>query len=116
MTFPSDALMRRLTSFRADRDWEQFHTVRNLSVALAVEASELLEHFTWAREDQCNRVVEDNRAAIEQEIADVGIVLAYLCRDLNIDLEAAMATKLKLNEQKYPIEKARGRSEKYDRL
>ena len=109
-------LVNALLEFRRDREWEQFHTVRNVASALSVEAAELLEHFVWSSDQQVSNIVEEHRRAITSEIADIAILLIYLTHDLSIDLEAAVSTKLTINEQKYPIEKSRGSNKKYTDL
>ena len=106
-------LLTALLKFRSDRDWEQFHTPRNIASALSVEAAELLEHFVWARENQSAQIVEEHRAAITSEMADIAILLTYLAHDLTVDLEAAVWNKLTENEHKYPIERSRGSNKKY---
>ena len=109
-------LMQRLLAFRAERDWEQFHNARSLATALSLEASELLEHFVWARDQEIASIVERRRNEIEAELADVAILLAYLCHDLGVELAAAVSRKIDANALKYPVDMARGRSEKYTRL
>jgi len=116
MTHLPQELVQRLLDFRAERDWEQFHNARSLATALSVEASELLEHFIWAKDHQVAGVVGERRDEIEAEIADVAILLTYLCHDLAIDLSAAVSNKIDANALKYPAHKSRGRSEKYTRL
>lgn len=105
-----------LLEFRKARDWEQFHSARNLAAALSVEVSELLEHFIWASDDQVPAIIADQRAAISAEIADIVILLTYLAHDLAIDIDAAVATKIESNAKKYPVEKARGSNKKYTDL
>lgn len=105
-----------LLAFRDERDWQPFHTPKNLTSALVVEAAELLEIFQWAADAELPQLVERERGAIADEMADIGILLSYLCHDLGIDLEAAMAAKIEKNRAKYPVEKARGHAKKYDRL
>lgn len=111
-----EELMQRLLAFRAERDWEQFHNARSLATALSLEASELLEHFVWARDQEIASIVERRRNEIEAELADVAILLAYLCHDLGVDLATAVPRKIDANALKYPVDMARGRSEKYTRL
>lgn len=112
---PND-LTSELIEFRKERDWEQFHTPRNLSAAICTEAAELLEHFRWARDTDLASIVENNRELIAQEIADVAILLTYLCHDLDLSISQVVRQKLILNREKYPTEKAKGLSTKYDRL
>jgi NTP pyrophosphatase (non-canonical NTP hydrolase) len=108
-------LRKRLLKFRKDRDWEQFHSARTLAIALSVEAAELLEHFQWISEQDVSRLVSERKAEIEEEIADLVILLTYLINDLSLDLEEVVKKKLAINEQKYPVEKFRGSPEKYSR-
>ncbi len=111
-----EELIQRLLVFRAERDWEQFHNARSLAAALSVEASELLEHFIWAKDAEVTDIVDRRRDEIEAELADVGILLAYLCHDLGVDLADAVSRKISVNAVKYPVEKSRGTAEKYTRL
>jgi len=108
-------LLKALIAFRKERDWEQFHSPKELAISLSIEASELLEWFQWKGEQQINEHLgdKDKRTALENEIADVAIYLNYLCNDLEIDLNQAVAEKLKLNGEKYPVEKVKGRNDKY---
>jgi len=112
----SDALMTlrdALRSFAAERDWEQFHTPRNLAVALSVEAGELLEHFQWMDESASTQLPADKRVQIGEEMADVLLYLIRLADKLDVDLVDAARRKLHLNALKYPAEKVRGSSKKY---
>jgi NTP pyrophosphatase (non-canonical NTP hydrolase) len=105
-----------LLAFRRERDWEQFHTVRNLSSALCVESAELLDLFRWARDSEIRAIAEQQRSEIESEVADVAILLTYLCNDLEISLEDVVRKKLEINREKYPVENSKGTSKKYNRL
>ena len=100
-------LKTRLREFVAARDWEQFHSPKNLSMALAVEAAELLEPFQWLTEEQSRSLSAGQHSAVEQEIADVQIYLVRLADVLGIDIGKAVAAKMALNEQKYPVAPAR---------
>ena len=106
-------LVNAILEFRRAREWEQFHTVRNVASALSIEAAELLEHFVWSSDQQIPQIVEEHRTAIASEIADIAILLTYLAHDLSIDLEAAVSAKVVTNEQKYPLERSRGSNKKY---
>jgi len=111
----SDETRQALLAFRAERDWEQFHSPRNLAVAIAVEAGELLEQFQWRRPgDDGQRTGQE--AAVAAEMADVAILLTYLANDLGVDLEQAVRAKLAVNAERYPVERARGRATKHDAL
>jgi len=107
-----DALRR----FAAERDWDPFHTPKNLAMALSVEASELLEHFQWLTPEASKALDATTHAAVREEMADVLLYLVRLADRLDVDLLAAARDKMKLNANKYPVEKSRGNSRKYDRL
>ena len=102
-----------LRDFAAERDWEQFHTPRNLAVALTVEAGELLEHFQWMDEAASAQLSADKRVQIGEEMADVLLYLLRLSDKLQVDLAGAAWRKLQSNAQKYPADKVRGSSRKY---
>lgn len=108
----------RVLDFVRERDWEQFHAPKNLSMALAAEAGELMEHFLWSTPEQSRAVAADpvKRSKIEEELADVMIYALEFANMTGIDVAAAIERKLTLNAQKYPVEKSRGRSEKYTDL
>ena len=108
-----DHLKTRLREFAVVRDWEQFHSPKNLAMALIVEAAELVEHFQWLTEEQSAALPPDKLAEVEQEIADIQIYLIRLADRLNIDLERAVDAKIAVNEQRYPVEKVRGSAKKY---
>jgi NTP pyrophosphatase (non-canonical NTP hydrolase) len=109
----SSELMERLLEFRREREWEQFHTPRNLAAALSVEAAELLEHFIWASDAPAEAMVAQKKRAIGAELADIAMYLSYLAHDLGIDLESAVRDKMTVNAERYPVEKAKGSSKKY---
>jgi NTP pyrophosphatase (non-canonical NTP hydrolase) len=109
-------LARQLDQFATERDWQQFHSPKNLASALVVEAGELLEHFQWMTEEQSRELAPERRDAVGAEIADVLLYLIRLATVLGIDPVAAAQAKLKLNALKYPVERARGSSRKYDEL
>ncbi len=109
-------LRNKLRVFAAERDWDQFHSPKNLSAALAVEGSELLEHFQWRTEEQSRQLPPDALDAVKAEVADVLLYLIRISDKLGIDLIAAANAKMILNAEKYPVEKARGTSKKYTEL
>ncbi len=111
-------LRERVLAFVRERDWEQFHAPKNLSMALAAETGELMEHFLWMSPEQSRAVVQDpaKRHKIEEEIADVVIYALEFANMTGIDVAAAIERKLAVNAKKYPVEKARGRSDKYTEL
>lgn len=106
-----------LRRFSDAREWERFHSPKNLSIALAVEASELLERFQWLTDEESRALRErpDDYRAVVEELADVLIYLIRLADKLNVDLEQAVADKMWKNEQKYPVDLARGNAVKYNR-
>jgi len=111
-----DSLRDELRRFSAERDWEQFHTPKNLAMALSVEASELLEHFQWLTAEQSQTLDSESLAHVREEMADVLLYLVRLADRLGIDLLAAARDKVALNAKKYPVDKARGNSRKYTDL
>lgn len=108
-----DQIKEQLRGFATDRDWDQFHSPKNLSMALIAEAAELVEHFQWMTEEQSNSLSLEKLAEIELELADVQIYLVRLADKLHLDLMGAVEKKLVLNERKYPADKVRGSSKKY---
>ena len=111
-----EALRAQLRAFVAERDWDQFHTPKNLAMALVAEAGELVEHFQWLTPEASGNLPDEVHAEVELEIADVLLFLLRLCDRLDIDLAAAAKRKLVLNAKKYPVAKARGRATKYNKL
>lgn len=107
------ALQEALRAFAAERDWDPFHSPKNLAAALSVEAAELLEHFQWLTEAQSHTVDDAKREAIAEEIADVLLYLLRLADKLGIDPIDAARKKLVANAIKYPVELAKGTSKKY---
>lgn len=107
--------LRAALEFRRARDWEQFHTPRNLAIAISVEAGELLEQFQWLISPDA-RPADERTSLIEQEVADIAILLSYLANDLGIDIDSAVQRKLALNAQRYPVDKSRGTATKYNKL
>jgi len=108
----------RLAEFAKVRNWEQFHSPKNLAMALAVEAAELLEIFQWLTEQQSNNIKDDEKemALIREEIADIFIYLIRLSDKLGVDIEQAVTAKIAKNDQKYPIKLSRGIATKYNKL
>jgi len=109
-------LKQRLRDFAEARDWDQFHSPKNLSMALSAEVAEIIEHFQWLTEEQSKNLPEDKLDEVETELADTLIYLIRLADKLDIDLMAAAVSKIELNEQKYPVEKAKGNAKKYTEL
>lgn len=107
-------LTQQIVAFRDARDWEQFHTPKNLAAAIAVEAGELQEQFLWDEDGVDPAAPVDD--AISEEIADVLIYALLFCHQLDIDPKKAIQRKLETNRERYPVDKARGRSTKYTEL
>lgn len=123
MTPPSppdrlDQLQQRLRDFAAERDWQPFHSPKNLASALIVEAGELLEHFQWLTEEQSRALAQPGPAkdAVAAEMADVLLYLVQLASALEVDLLDAAARKMVVNAAKYPVAKARGRADRTSEL
>ncbi|MBD5782162.1 nucleotide pyrophosphohydrolase [Pelagicoccus sp. NFK12] len=111
---PVSELKERVAAFARERDWEQFHTLKNLSVALAGEAAELMEPFQWLEGDRCKALLQDSakREAIEDELADVVIYALQFANRGGIDLALAIDRKMAKNALKYPVDLAKGSAEK----
>lgn len=106
-------LRLELRRFAAAREWDQFHSPKNLAMALSVEVAELLEHFQWLTQDESHALPESTRSDVAEELADVMIYLVRLSGKLHIDLAAEVARKLDKNAAKYPADKVRGSAAKY---
>ena len=111
-----DGLRDELREFAAARDWDQFHSPKNLAMAVSGEAGELLEIFQWLTEEQSRALDAKAKAAVSDEIADVLLFLVRLADKVGIDPIAAAHRKLAANAEKYPVEKSRGSSKKYNEL
>ena len=109
-----EKLQKRLQAFADARDWNQFHSPKNLSMALVVEAAELAEHFQWLTQEESARLPADRLEKVGEELADIFVYLVRLADRLGIDLPAAVDRKIALNEKKYPAERVRGSAKKYD--
>lgn len=103
-------LQAKVIAFRDARDWSQFHDARSLATALAVEAAELLEIFNWTRDAEVAGRVAAEREHLEEELADVAILLLTLAHDAGVELGGAVERKLEKNARKYPVETSRGRA------
>ncbi len=108
-----DDLVRQIRHFVDERDWDQFHSPKNLAMALVVEASELVEIFQWLTEEQSLNLDPDQKLRVEEEVADVMNYLIRICDRLDIDLLEATDRKIQVNTEKYPVEKVRGSALKY---
>jgi NTP pyrophosphatase (non-canonical NTP hydrolase) len=109
-----DALRDAQRAFAAERDWDEFHTPKNLAAALAVEAAELLEPFQWLTAEQSAALTPEQLAAVREEMADVLLYLVRLADKLDVDLLAAAQDKIARNALKYPVERSKGSARKYD--
>lgn len=109
-------ITEKIKKFSGERDWMQFHDPKNMAVSITLEASELLEHFQWKTTEEVEKYAKQNCAEIKDEIADIALYLFELADNLGISLIDAMDQKLKKNEMKYPIEKAKGKHTKYNKL
>ncbi len=109
-------LKQRLREFADARDWNQFHSPKNLTMALSVEVAEIVEHFQWLTEEQSDNLPQKKLDEVEAELADTFIYLIRLADKLDIDLIDATVRKIAVNEQKYPVDKARGNARKYTEL
>jgi len=108
-----ESIKQRLAEFAEARDWDQFHSPKNLSMALSAEVAEIVEYFQWLTEEQSKNLSHDKLAEVETELADTLIYLIRLADKLDIDLLKAATSKIEVNEQKYPVEKAKGNAKKY---
>lgn len=109
-------LRNTLRVFAEEREWDQFHSPKNLASALVVEAGELLEHFQWLTEEQSKNLSAEVKCKVADELADVLIHLIRLADKLDLDLAFSASRKIASNAQKYPVEKARGSAAKYTEL
>jgi NTP pyrophosphatase (non-canonical NTP hydrolase) len=108
-----DVLRDRLREFARERDWDQFHTPKNLSMALIAEAAELVEHFQWVEGGSSHLLDDKVRSSVEEEIADIFIYLVRIADKLGIDLYRAADRKIAINARKYPADKVKGSAKKY---
>lgn len=105
--------INRILKFRDDRDWKQFHNPKDLAISISLEAAELLEVFQWSGADVSNEGKQDK---IKEELADVVNYCVLMADACELDLDEIVQEKIKINERKYPVEKAKGRRDKYDKL
>ena len=110
----NNELVKKIIQFREERDWSQFHTIKDLCLGLGVEVSELQEIFLWKTDKEMSDLIASNKTEIENELADIFIFLSYLCYDLDVNIEHAVKNKLQINEMKYPIDKFKGSNKKYN--
>jgi NTP pyrophosphatase (non-canonical NTP hydrolase) len=109
-------IARRLRRFATERDWEQFHSPKNLAMALTAEVGELVEHFQWVTEEESRNLPPEKTEQVRQELADVLLYLVRLADQLGVNLVQAAHEKVESNEDRYPVERARGSARKYTEL
>ncbi len=109
-------LVKELREFAKERDWDQYHSPKNLAIALSVEVAEILEHFQWLTQEETKNLDTKLLSEVNEEIGDVMIYLVRLADKLGIDPVAAAKAKIKKNAQKYPVDKAKGNAKKYREL
>jgi len=111
-------LIDEVNDFRDERDWRQFHSIKDLALSLSIECSELLECFQWKNEVEIKNLLNDHKykSKVADEIADISIYLLYLVSDLGLELNEVILEKLKQNKRKYPIDKSKGSNKKYNEL
>jgi len=109
-------LTDKLLEFRKERDWEQFHNPKDMALSLTLEAAEVLEHFQWKNGDVLEKYVIDHKENLGEELADVLGWILLMSHDLGIDINDAMEKKIIQNSIKYPVEKAKGKADKYNQL
>lgn len=108
-------LKEALRDFARRRDWEQFHSPKNLAMAMSVEAAEVVEHFQWLTEQQSRELDDKTRAEVAMELADVFIYLLRLADQLDVDLMQSAQSKMAINEDRYPVELSRGNAKRPDK-
>jgi NTP pyrophosphatase (non-canonical NTP hydrolase) len=111
-----DTLTKKIVAFRNVRDWKQFHNPKDVALSLVLEATEVMEHFQWKNKEEMEKYVVLNKSDIGEELADVLYWVLLMSHDLNIDVLEALENKIKINEAKYPVLKAKGKHTKYNKL
>jgi dCTP diphosphatase len=111
-----EEITARIRNFRDERDWKQFHNPKEMAVAIAVEAGELLEHFAWKTAEQSEECALTKREEISEEMADIAILLFEMADNIGVNLAESIEAKLAKNALKYPVSKARGSNRKYNEL
>jgi dCTP diphosphatase len=113
---PIKRLTKEIINFRNRRKWKQFHNPKDVSLSLVLEAGEVMEHFQWKNANEIEEYVRKNKKEISEELADVLYWVLLLSHDLNIDVEKALDEKMKINNEKYPVKKSKGKHTKYNKL
>ena len=108
--------INKILEFRKDRDWGQFHSIKDLCLGIGIEVAELQEIFLWKTEGQISEIKKHELEQVGNELADIFIFLTYISNDLGINLNKAIIEKIRLNENKYPVYKSKGCNIKYDKL
>jgi len=111
-----EELTDRIIAFRDARDWKQFHNPKDLAISLVLEAGEVMEHFQWKNKEEIEEHIKTHNEEVGDELADVLYWILLMSHDLNINVLDALEKKIKKNEDKYPIEKAKGKHTKYNKL
>lgn len=109
-------LTEKIKKFRDERDWKQFHNPKDVALSLVLEAAEVLEHFQWKNQKEIEEYIKTNKENIGEELADVLYWILLMCNDLEINISEALEKKIKKNERKYPINKAKGKHTKYNKI
>lgn len=109
-------LTDRIINFINNRDWNQFHNPKDLALSLVLESAEVMEHFQWKNNEEMREYIKSNKNEVAEELADVLYWTLLMSHNLNIDIKKAFEEKMKKNENKYPIDKAKGRHDKYNKL
>jgi dCTP diphosphatase len=109
-------LQKMIVKFNEERNWRQFHNPKDLALSLVLESTEVLEHFQWKNGEVLEKYLKENKEEVAKELADVYYWLLLIANDLKIDLNKSLKNKMKENAKKYPIEKAFGKSDKYNKL
>jgi len=109
-------LTKRIMAFRDARDWKQFHNPKDVALSLMLEAGEVMEHFQWKNKEEIEKYIKTNKKDIGEELADVLYWVLLMSRDLKINILDALEKKILVNEKKYPVEKAKGKHTKYNKL
>ena len=109
-------LTKRILDFINDRDWNQFHNPKDLALSLVLESAEVMEHFQWKNNEEMQEYIKSNKNEVAEELADVLYWILLMSHDLDIDIKKAFEDKMIKNETKYPVDKAKGRHDKYNKL
>ncbi len=109
-------LTKKIIKFRDERDWKQFHNPKDIALSLVLEVAEVLEHFQWKNEKEIKAYIKTNKKEVGEELADVLYWVLLMSHDLELDISNTLEEKIKKNQKKYPIKKARGTHNKYNKL